>query len=115
VSGRRVFVTGIGLTSPIGHDLASVTAALRESRHGIVTVPGWADVPGLRTRLAAIARDVPFGDYPRKKIRSMGRVALLSTYATEQAIADAGLDLGTLPPHDVGLAYGSTHGSSSAQ
>jgi 3-oxoacyl-[acyl-carrier-protein] synthase II len=115
VSAPRVFVTGIGLTSPIGHDLASATAALRDGRHGMVTVPEWSQVPGLRTRLAAVARDVPFADYPRKKVRSMGRVALLSTYATEQAIADAGLDLGALPSGDVGLAYGSTHGSSSAQ
>jgi len=115
LSARRVFITGIGLASPIGHDLASVTAALRESRHGIVTMPEWAQVPGLRTRLAAVARDVPFGDYPRKKIRSMGRVALLSTYATEKALEDAGLDLTALPPQATGLAYGSTHGSSSAQ
>jgi 3-oxoacyl-[acyl-carrier-protein] synthase II len=113
--GQRVVVTGIGLASPIGHDLATVTAALRASRHGIVTMPAWSAIPSLRTRLAAIARDVPFADYPRKKVRSMGRVALLSTYATEHAIADAGLDLAALPPNDVGLAYGSTHGSSSAQ
>ena len=45
----------------------------------------------------------------------MGRVALLATYATERALADAGIgpDLRSMP--DVGLAYGSTHGSSSAQ
>jgi len=115
LSARRVFITGIGLTSPIGHDLASVTAALRENRHGIVTMPEWAEVPGLRTRLAAVARDVPFAEYPRKKVRSMGRVALLSTYATEKALEDAGLDLAALPPQATGLAYGSTHGSSSAQ
>ena len=115
MSGRRVVVTGIGLASPLGHDLASVTRALRENQHGIVAMPEWSAVPGLRTRLAAAARDVPFDGYPRKKIRSMGRVALLSTFATEKALADAGLDLAALPPNDVGLAYGSTHGSSSAQ
>jgi len=113
--GRRVVVTGIGLASPIGNDLRTATAALREGRHGIVTMPEWAEVQGLSTRLAGIAKDVPFADYPRKKTRSMGRVALLATYATEQALKDAGLgpDLSSMP--DVGLAYGSTHGSSSAQ
>jgi len=112
---RRVVVTGIGLTSPIGHDLATAVAALREGRHGIVAMPEWAEVQGLSTRLAGLAKDVPFGDWPRKKIRSMGRVALLATYATEQALRDAGLpeDLRSIP--DIGLAYGSTHGSSSAQ
>src|SRR4029079_2300011 len=83
-SGRRVVVTGIGLTSPIGNDLRSATAALREGRHGIVTMPEWAEVQGLSTRLAGLARDVPFDSYPRQKTRSMGRVALLATYATER-------------------------------
>jgi 3-oxoacyl-[acyl-carrier-protein] synthase II len=115
VSRRRVVVTGIGLTSPIGHDLPTAAAALRAGRHGIVAMPEWAEIQGLSTRLAGIARDVPFGDWPRKKTRSMGRVALLATYATEQALNDAGLpqDLRAIP--DIGLAYGSTHGSSSAQ
>jgi 3-oxoacyl-[acyl-carrier-protein] synthase II len=115
VSRRRVVVTGIGMASPIGNDLPTAAAALREGRHGIVTMPEWAEIQGLSTRLAGVARDVPFGDYPRKKTRSMGRVALLATYATEQALKDAGLgqDLRSIP--DIGLAYGSTHGSSSAQ
>jgi len=45
----------------------------------------------------------------------MGRVALLATYATERAIADAGLGADVVQNGEVGLAYGSTHGSSSAQ
>jgi 3-oxoacyl-[acyl-carrier-protein] synthase II len=115
LSRPRVVVTGIGLTSPIGNDLATAMVALRESRHGVVTMPEWAEIPGLRTRLAAVVKDVPISDYPRKKVRSMGRVGLLATYATERAIADAGLDLEAMPPAKIGLAYGSTHGSSSAQ
>ena len=114
-SGRRVVVTGIGLASPIGNDLRSATAALREGRHGIVAMPEWAEVQGLSTRLAGLAKDVPFTNYPRKKTRSMGRVALLATYATEQALKDAGLELDLTSMRDVGLAYGSTHGSSTAQ
>jgi len=115
VSGRRVVVTGIGLASPLGNDLPTAVTALREGRHGIVTMPEWAEIQGLSTRLAGVAKDVPFEGYPRKKTRSMGRVALLATYATERALADAGIgpDLTAMP--DVGLAYGSTHGSSSAQ
>ena len=47
MSGRRVVVTGIGLASPLGHDLATVTRALRGNQHGIVAMPEWASVPGL--------------------------------------------------------------------
>jgi len=115
VSARRVVVTGIGLASPLGNDLPTAVAALREGRHGIVTMPEWAEIQGLSTRLAGIAKDVPFNGYPRKKTRSMGRVALLATYATERALMDAGLDQDLRSIPDIGLAYGSTHGSSSAQ
>jgi 3-oxoacyl-[acyl-carrier-protein] synthase II len=107
-------VTGIGLVSPIGNDLPSATAALREGRHGIVSMPEWASVNSLSTRLAGVVKDVPL-DYPRKKVRSMGRVALLATYATERALADAGVSSELVSTGEVGLAYGSTHGSSSAQ
>jgi len=115
VSGRRVVVTGIGIASPLGNDLPTAVAALREGRHGIVTMPEWGEIQGLSTRLAGVAKDVPFNAYPRKKTRSMGRVALLATYATERALADAGIGPDLTAMHEVGLAYGSTHGSSSAQ
>jgi 3-oxoacyl-[acyl-carrier-protein] synthase II len=50
--------------------------------------------------------------YPRKRIRSMGRVALLATRATELALEQAGL-LGDprLGDGTTGIAYGSTAGS----
>ena len=44
----------------------------------------------------------------------MGRVSLLATYASEAAIADAGLDPELVSSGRVGLAYGSTTGSSDA-
>ena len=114
MSNARVVVTGIGVTSPIGHDLATVTAALRTGRHGIVTMPEWAEVAGLGTRLAALAADAPIAHYTRKQVRTMGRVALLATCATEQAIKDAALPPEVLQSDAVGLAYGSTHGSSAS-
>lgn len=108
---RRVVVTGLGLVSPIGHNLADVTAALQRSQHGISTMPQWESVGNLRTRLAAPILNDPW-DYPRKVTRSMGRVSVLSLYATDQALADSGLPTELLTSGTVGLAYGSTHGSS---
>lgn len=109
----RVVVTGIGLASPIGHDLDSVSAALQANRSGVVTMPHWDEVGQLSTRLAAEIRDLDLDIWPRKKVRSMGRVSLLATYATEQAVTAAGLDDELLRSGRVGLAYGSTHGSTS--
>lgn len=112
-SGVRVVVTGIGLATPIGNDLRSVSSSLRTDRHGIRVKPEWAEIRDLDTRLAADVVGLDLTHYPRKKSRTMGRVALLATYATEQAVAEAGLDPETLSSGRVGLAYGSTHGSSS--
>lgn len=109
----RVVVTGIGLCSPIGNDLDSVVAALKAGRSGIVAVPEWPARYKMNTGVAGLVRGVEFKQYPRRKVRTMGRVALLSAYASEQAITHAGLEREQLTDERVGLAYGSTHGSSS--
>ncbi|NOY92085.1 MAG: beta-ketoacyl-ACP synthase [Deltaproteobacteria bacterium] len=109
---RRVVITGIGLASPIGNDLELASAALREGRHGITRVEGWGRIGDLSTRLAGRVCLELEGRWPRQTTRSMGRVAKLAAYASDGAIAQAGLDEALLRSGDVGLAYGSTHGSS---
>ena len=111
---RRVVVTGIGLASPIGHSLREISAALQEGRHGIVSRPDWDAIGSLGTRLAAEVKGLDMSGPARSRVRTMGRVALLSNYATQMAIDDAGLEPDLLRSGQVGLAYGSTHGSSSA-
>jgi 3-oxoacyl-[acyl-carrier-protein] synthase II len=111
---RRVVVTGMGVVCPLGSELAAVETALRENRSGIRRMDDWDAVGHMLTRLGAPA-DVPeIAAMPRKMSRLMGRVALLATVATQRAIADAGLDKAELTSGKVGLAHGSTHGSSSA-
>ncbi len=113
MSRTRVVITGIGLTTPIGNSMREVSSALREGRHGIVQMPQWDEIAHLKTRLGATVQGLTL-DYPRKRTRTMGRVSLLSLYATEQAVADAGLDLEEMKNGRTGVAYGSTNGSSSA-
>lgn len=109
----RVVVTGVGLTSPIGQSFADASRALQEGAHGIVTRSDWDTVAGLGTRLAGEVVDLDLSNQGRKKTRGMGRVSLLANYATQQAIDDAGLESEFVSSGRVGLAYGSTHGSSS--
>ena len=40
---RRVAITGIGIVSSIGNNVAEVTDSLREGRSGIVAAPEYAD------------------------------------------------------------------------
>jgi 3-oxoacyl-[acyl-carrier-protein] synthase II len=110
---QRVVITGLGLCSPVGDSLDEVSDALRTMRHGIAVMHEWDAVGQLATRLAAPVLTVKKADFPRKQIRTMGRVGMLSTFATDRAINDAGLDPELLSSGRVGLAYGSTHGSSS--
>ncbi|MEZ4247047.1 MAG: beta-ketoacyl synthase N-terminal-like domain-containing protein [Polyangiales bacterium] len=110
---RRVAITGIGISSPIGDDLATASAALREGRHGIQRCEEWAKHPEMLTRLGAPVR-TDLARWSRKVTRTMGRVALLALHASEQAVAQAGLDESTLRDARTGLAYGSTHGSTAA-
>ena len=111
---RRVVITGIGIASPLGCDYKEATARLRNNEHGIVAMPEWAQYGHMDTRIAAAVRIPPSQDLPRKSARSMGRVAQLATIATQQAITEAGLTTEEMNAGAVGLAYGSTAGSSSA-
>jgi 3-oxoacyl-[acyl-carrier-protein] synthase II len=108
---RRVVVTGIGVVSPIGNDLTTASAALREGRHGIRPMPDWSRIAHLTSLVGAPVEGVSAKDYPRKKVRTMGRVALLATRATGDAIAMAALSDAEIRSGRTGLCYGSTQGS----
>jgi 3-oxoacyl-[acyl-carrier-protein] synthase II len=114
MKGRRVAVTGIGVVSPIGDTYGETLVSLRAGRHGISVMHDWDKIPHLTTRLAAPARGEQIASISKKLSRTMGRVAQLAAVATGEAIADAGLDADEIRSGSVGLAYGSTHGSSSA-
>lgn len=110
---KRVVVTGMaGLTS-IGQDWSQIEANLRKKQSGIKLMPEWDRYEMLNTRLAGPILDfVKPKHYTRKKTRSMGRVALLATRATEIALADAKLlDDPLIQSGDMGIAYGSSGGS----
>jgi 3-oxoacyl-[acyl-carrier-protein] synthase II len=110
---RRVVVTGMAGLCPLGQSWDEVGKRLRAGVSGVSVQPGWETYTGLRTRLAASVPDfaVP-AHYARKKVRTMGRVSLMATRATELALQDAGL-LGSneVTGGDMGIAYGSTTGS----
>ncbi len=111
---RRVVVTGMGVISPLGTGVGALEAGLREGRTGIRRMDDWGAVAAMLTRLAGPAEAPEVAQLPRKVSRTMGRVALLSTVASQHAIDDARLSPEEVSSGRVGLAHGSTHGSSSA-
>jgi 3-oxoacyl-[acyl-carrier-protein] synthase II len=113
---NRVVVTGIGAISPLGHDWQTASARLHECRNAVQQVPEWDMYEGLNTRLAVPA--APFElppEYNRKSMRSMGRVALMATRASQLALQAAGL-VGSelLRSGRMGISYGSSAGTPAA-
>ncbi|MBB1390121.1 beta-ketoacyl-ACP synthase [Shewanella sp. SG44-6] len=110
---KRVVVTGIGGISALGQDWQQIKASLLAKHNCVIRMDEWDRYPGLNTRLAAPVKEfVTPKHYSRKKIRSMGRVSLMATRASELALEDAGLlDDPILNSGQVGVAYGSSTGS----
>jgi 3-oxoacyl-[acyl-carrier-protein] synthase II len=113
---RRVVVTGMAGISPLGNDWTSIRARLGEYRNAIVRMDAWSDYEGLNTRLGAPAAQFDLSErYNRKSTRSMGRIALMATRASELALRDAGLlDHPLLASGQMGVSFGSSAGTPSA-
>ena len=110
---HRVVITGMGGVTAFGESWAEVSARLKNYQNAVRKMPEWEVYDGLHTLLGAPADNftVPT-HYTRKRIRSMGRVSLMSTRATELALQQAGLiDDPVLTSGDTGIAYGSSTGS----
>lgn len=113
---HRVVVTGVGAYSPVGNDWAGIEHNLRTLKSGVRHIDAWDEYDGLNTKLGApVASFEMPASFNRKRTRSMGRVAMLATAASEKALLDAGL-LGdpVLKSGRVGVAYGSSTGSTDA-
>ncbi|MDR2758562.1 MAG: beta-ketoacyl-ACP synthase [Spirochaetaceae bacterium] len=108
---KRVVITGGGVVSALGSEWQTILAKLKARKNCVRRMDEWDKYQQMNTRLAAPV-DFEIPDYPRKKIRSMGRVALLSLAATEKALAMASLtDSPELARGRCGVAYGSSMGN----
>ncbi|EKM6457579.1 beta-ketoacyl-ACP synthase [Cronobacter dublinensis] len=110
---RRVVITGMAGVTAFGETWQAVAARLKAGENAVRKMPEWQVYDGLHTLLGAPVDDFVTPDhYTRKRIRSMGRVSLMSTRATELALEMAGLiDDPVLTSGETGIAYGSSTGS----
>ena len=86
---RRVVVTGGGMVSALGRDWETALKNLKECKNKVRYMPEWERFTKMNTRMAC-PYDEPLPSFPRKKIRGMGRVALLSLLSTQDALRMAG-------------------------
>ncbi|NQZ93582.1 MAG: beta-ketoacyl-ACP synthase [Moritella sp.] len=110
---RRVVVTGMSAITALGDDWPTFKAGLEQGKNVVKVMPEWDYLDGLNTRLAApVLHFEKPAHYKRKQVRSMGRVSLMSTRATELALEQAQLlDHPALTDGRTGISYGSSVGS----
>ncbi|MGV2873459.1 beta-ketoacyl-ACP synthase [Colwellia sp. E150_009] len=110
---RRVVVTGMSAITALGHNWQDFEHNLRKKQNVVQVDETLKGIDGLNTHLSAPILDFTKpAHYSRKQVRSMGRVALMATRATEVALEDAKLLSGDyFKSGRMGVAYGSSTGS----
>lgn len=114
MSPRRVVITGAGIVSCLGNDLATVSANLRAGRSGIRRCEEFVDA-GLRSQIAGVPEIDLDARIDRRDRRFMGDAAAYASVALDDAIAMAGLAPGQISHPRTGLIMGSGGGSPAHQ
>jgi nodulation protein E len=93
MGARRVAITGLGIVSPLGLDLAETWAGLQEGRCAIQPIKG-ADCSTLRFQNGAEVRDFDATKhFPGGKDAYYDRFAQFCVVAAREAFRDAGVEL----------------------
>ena len=104
---QRVFITGIGVVSPLGLDLVSTWEQLVKGNSGIDYITAF-DAEGFDTRFAGEVKGFDPESYlERKEARRMDRFAQLAAVAAKEACRQAELSPETKDPYRVGVIIGS--------
>jgi 3-oxoacyl-[acyl-carrier-protein] synthase II len=106
MSRRRVVVTGLGVTSPLGGDVASTWDALLAGKSGVRHLTqDWAQE--LPVQIAGTAAVEPTDVLDRVKARRLDRSAQFALVAAMEAWSDSGLAEGGVDPERLGVALAS--------
>ncbi len=105
---RRVVVTGLGVVSSLGQDIATFWQNIVAGRCGVDLITRF-DATGFDCRIAAEVRDFdPTPAFPTpKELRRTDRFVHFAVHAGWQAIRDSGLDLETADRDRIGAFIGS--------
>lgn len=103
----RVVVTGMGAITPLGHDVASTWAGLRQGESGVGPITLF-DASRLQTQIAAEVKDFdPVAHFGRRGARRYDRFVQFALVATGQAIADSRLTFDDGASERTGVIIGS--------
>jgi 3-oxoacyl-[acyl-carrier-protein] synthase II len=106
---RRVVITGTGLLTPVGLDVASTWEALLAGRSGAAPITQF-DATDFKVRFACEVKGFEPDQYiDRKEVKRTDRFAQFAIAASVQAMRQAGLDesIGDVEPTRFGVIIGS--------
>ncbi|MFT5958827.1 MAG: 3-oxoacyl-[acyl-carrier-protein] synthase II [Polaribacter sp.] len=103
---KRVVVTGLGALTPIGNNIEEYWNALVNGVSGAGPITHF-DASKSKTRFACEVKNFdPTNFINRKDARKMDKFTQYAVVASDEAIADAGLDLETINKLRVGVIWG---------
>src|SRR5258705_13627685 len=107
---ERVVVTGMGIASPLGCNVAEFWEGLLAGKSGVGSLEG-SIFSGLHTRIGGLVWGYNESHYfDSKEARRMSRSSQLGLVAAKQAISHARLEDSNVDRLDVGVLIGSSIG-----
>jgi 3-oxoacyl-[acyl-carrier-protein] synthase II len=110
MSKRRVVITGLGIVSPVGNDVATAWASILAGRSGIATVERF-DTKNFPTKFGGEIRNLNLEPYmSSKEARRMDAFMQYGVVAGTQAMRDSGLEVTEANSERIGIMMGSGMG-----
>lgn len=107
MTSRRVVITGLGMLTPLGADVASTWEGIKAGKSGIRNIEHF-DTEPFATRFAGLVPEFDISEYlSPKDARKMDLFVQYGLVAAIQAVRDAGLDMEKENAERVGAAFGS--------
>ncbi|MFO1515963.1 MAG: beta-ketoacyl-ACP synthase II [Lysobacterales bacterium] len=106
MSKRRVVITGLGILSPVGNDIATAWKNIVEGRSGIGPITHF-DASAYATRIAGEVRDFdPTRWIAPKDVKKMDAFIHYGVAASLEAMKDAGLEVTEANAERIGVSVG---------
>lgn len=103
---KRVVVTGLGALTPIGNNIPEYWESLKNGKSGCANIT-YFDTEKFKTKFACEIKNFdPTDHFDRKEARKLDRFAQYALVASDEAIADAKINLDTIDKFRVGVIWG---------
>ncbi|MEM7109829.1 MAG: beta-ketoacyl synthase N-terminal-like domain-containing protein, partial [Bacteroidota bacterium] len=107
---KRVVITGMGALTPIGNTVTAFWEGLKSGKSGAGPITKF-DASDFKTKFACELKDFSLNDYfDRKTIRKNDLFTLYALIASEEAVADSGVNLENTDVNKFGVIWASGNG-----